>query len=1095
MRAGQFIPRALLLGALLAGGTGGFAAMHSSDAYLTRQGDTWSFGTASVARVVALEDGKLRLKSFRAGAGGRELAPPGAETAEWAVLVGEDRTLLTSAMPGWTLLAATEQKLAQGELQLALTLQRAGLRATKTYVIYPQSSVIREWVTFTNAGATPLLLADPRFLNLAVTTGDPAALDFHWMTGGENYPGSWLLQTEQLPADRPRTFDSYEAMAPHPSQFPGDGINAKIFRNDRQIWPAQGWQYVPNATVTVPFDVTADLAAGDRLVFLVGLKQRLGWNTTAFDPTLTYENGETHVASREFSDQQGGHGWRYQYQENEKYVDLVYYPGPKQWRKAADNTTGTPFVGAGDQHPDVGQEAARVWTAPRAGRVHLTGTVCNTGNQGPHLSYGFRMGSSTYAPWAALYNRASRQGLFVGWDYFGHWGSSYVMQPDGAVQAELHVAGYHQTLAPGATITTPAALVGLYRDDLDNAGNECLDWQYRYLWDYTREADGWFPAIRMLGYWMHGTGWGRPGVGWTGGDPDLASTFRKVFRVADLMRSVGADVYHRDWGWWDRAGDWNGPDFKTTGEYLRKSGMGQLIYAFLYTVDPKSQVARAHPDWLLGETLDLSRPEVVAYLRGQLDAFAARWGDFEWRNDSTPTAPRAGDDTPLLGQDQGLRALLRGFLDAHPHCAFQAVNGGGNNAGYDYARYASSVSFSDGAVGPIRNYWAALLLPPDKTSDIPDLWNPDHYDPATWRGLLCINFDMTGDTQDPQKLEGLRQLIDLYHYLHHQGVVGRWVRVYRPGVVGDDPTMYFERLSHDAQRGIIIPKHPCAGAVTLHPKGLLPGAEYLVTCQEGPLSEKRRGDELMARGITLDQVRPGELLYLNLPLHPGSRLDTTPPTPPTAVTTRRARNMGYPGVEITWQPGTDDNWVSYYQVLRDGTLLGPVAQGAYFFDHSVGADLAASYSVRTVDGAGNLSTPAAAPPAPAPRAQVEDDAAAEITYTGAWQHEQKQYLAHAGTLSSSQTPGATATVSLTGRRLLVFFKLGPDCGQADMSVDGGAPEIVDTYSADDIWGICAYEKEFPTSGPHTLRLTVRGDHNPRATASFLRLDGLRAEAD
>ena len=98
----------------------------------------------------------------------------------------------------------------------------------------------------------------------------------------------------------------------------------------------------------------------------------------------------------------------------------------------------------------------------------------------------------------------------------------------------MKVAGHKQTLAPGESVTTPKAFVGLFSDDLDEAGNEVLDWQYRYLWDYTREP--WFPAIRVLGYWMKGTGWGQPGVGWTGGSPDMESTFRKVFRVADLLR-------------------------------------------------------------------------------------------------------------------------------------------------------------------------------------------------------------------------------------------------------------------------------------------------------------------------------------------------------------------------------------------------------------------------------------------------------------------------------------------------------------------------------------------------------------------------------
>ena len=407
-----------------------------------------------------------------------------------------------------------------------------------------------------------------------------------------------MLKTEQLAVGKPRAFDSYDPfpLAPGTPRFLGDGINAKVLLNDRQLWPATGWQYASNATVRIPFDVRAEVKTGDRLIFLVNMNANIGYDTTAFDPTIAYEDGEKHTASKEFGDGQGRAGWRYQYLENGKYEDLVYYPAPRQWRKKQDNATGTPFVGVGDEHPDVGQDAARVWTAPKAGRVRITGSVCNTGNPGPTGVYGFHMGSSTYAPWNALYDRDSRDGLFLGWDYFGHWASAFRQSADGTVSADLKVAGHRHTLAPGQSVETPKAFVALYHGDLDDAGNEVLDWQYRYLWDYTR--DRWFPAIRMLGFWFNGTGWGQSGVGWTGGGPDWPSTFRKVFRVADLMRYVGADVYHRDWGWWDRAGDWNGPDFRATGQYLRKSGMGQLIYAFLYTVDGQSKVAREHPQWL-----------------------------------------------------------------------------------------------------------------------------------------------------------------------------------------------------------------------------------------------------------------------------------------------------------------------------------------------------------------------------------------------------------------------------------------------------------------------------------------------------------------
>ena len=1075
--------------------TGGYAICgeEALGGYVKHDGTTWSIGTSLVKREMALQSEKLSLKTFKDEGSGAELTTEGVPSSEFSFSLGTPENRITGASGGWQLVGAEDTKGPQGELELDLRLQREGLEVTKSYVAYPGSSVIREWVSFKNIGTAPVQIINPAFLNNTVRPGALDSLDFHWMTGGDNQAGSWDLKTEKLNAEKPRKFDSYDPFPLDLSKvsFPGEGVNAKILRNDVQVWPESGWKYVANATVTEPFDVVVDVAAGDKLVFLVNMNKEIGFDTTAFDPTLTYEDGETHVASKEFSTEQGKNGWRYQYLESGQFLDLVHYAGPNQWRKEKDNATGTPFVGPNNQHPDVGQDAARVWTAPKAGKVRITGAVCNTGNGQGLGGYGFRPGTSSYAPWYALYSRQTQQGVFIGWDYFGHWTSSFAVDASGAVAIELGVAGFNKTLQPGESMTTPKAFAGLFRDDLDNAGNACLDWQYQYLWDYTRA--GWFPAIRMLGYWMNGTGWGQPGVPWTGGQPDWDSAFRKIFRVADLMRYVGADVYHRDWGWWDRAGDWNGPDFRTTIGYLRKHDMGQLIYAFLYTVDLESKVAKDHPEWLLGNTLDMSKPEVVEFMKGQLDAFVERWGAFEWRNDSFFTSQRGGEDTPMLGQDAGLREVIRGFLDKHPDCAFQAVNGGGNYGGYDYIRYASTFSFSDGAVGILRNQYASLFFPPDKTSDIPDVWNPDKYDKAVWRGLLCINFDMTGDTWDPEKLEGIRELIDIYHYLQTQGVVGRWVNVYRPVIEGDDPTMYLQRLSHDRQRGIIIPKRPAPGPVTIRPKGLQPDATYGVSFHEASGSESRTGAELMAQGIRLEKMAPGELIYLNLPLHPGSKLDRQPPTPPSGAVKRHGENMGYPGVEIAWKPGTDNNWVSYYEVFRNGIPIDKVAKGTFYFDHSAGADLAVQYEIRTVDGAGNASPRTYAEGPISKPAQVFDDAGNGIAFSGAWERKVNLQPAHDGTLTVAKEKGAAAELTFEGSKILIFGKLGADCGKASVRIDNGDPEVIDTYSADDIWSACVFQKDLQASGKHSLRLEVLGDRSERAKDARVLVDGIRIE--
>ena len=184
----------------------------------------------------------------------------------------------------------------------------------------------------------------------------------------------------------------------------------------------------------------------------------------------------------------------------------------------------------------------RVFTAPRAGKVSIAGSLRNTGNAAPP-GPGFRLGSMTYAPWLCLMSPESGQAAYVGFDCMAHWQARVVREPDGGAALDVRLTGFSKSLGQGDSVRTPYAFMGVFADDLDNMGDELLEWQYRYMWDYTREP--WFPAVRMLGYWMKGTNWGSHG--WLGGEPDMESAFRKVFRTADLMRCTGGDTYHRDW--------------------------------------------------------------------------------------------------------------------------------------------------------------------------------------------------------------------------------------------------------------------------------------------------------------------------------------------------------------------------------------------------------------------------------------------------------------------------------------------------------------------------------------------------------------------
>jgi len=68
-------------------------------------------------------------------------------------------------------------------------------------------------------------------------------------------------------------------------------------------------------------------------------------------------------------------------------------------------------------------------------------------------------------------------------------------------------------------------------------------------------------------------------------------------------------------------------------------------------------------------------------------------------------------------------------------------------------------------------------------------------------------------------------------------------------------------------------------------------------------------------------------------------------------------NIGTQGIEVSWSAASDTNWISFYEILKDGSAIGKSAKGSFFFDHSPDArnGIMEKYEVRTVDGDGNKS--------------------------------------------------------------------------------------------------------------------------------------------
>ena len=84
--------------------------------------------------------------------------------------------------------------------------------------------------------------------------------------------------------------------------------------------------------------------------------------------------------------------------------------------------------------------------------------------------------------------------------------------------------------------------------------------------------------------------------------------------------------------------------------------------------------------------------------------------------------------------------------------------------------------------------------------------------------------------------------------------------------------------------------------------------------------------------------------------------DTTPPQPPASVT---AVGVSDTGVDLTWPAGSDNVGVTGYRVFRGATQIASLGAVLSYSDTTAPADSTSSYTVRAVDGAGNISNASA----------------------------------------------------------------------------------------------------------------------------------------
>jgi alpha-galactosidase len=213
--------------------------------------------------------------------------------------------------------------------------------------------------------------------------------------------------------------------------------------------------------------------------------------------------------------------------------------------------------------------------------------------------------------------------------------------------------------------------------------------------------------------------------------------------LADRAAAVGAERFVLDDGWFkgrrnDRAGlgDWSVDSSKYPNglepliAHVRELGMEFGLWVEPEMVNPDSDLARAHPDWLRREAdgslllqrhqavLDLAREEVVEHLSGVLDGVLARHAisylKWDMNRDLTGVSHEG-----VAGHGRYVRAVY-GLIDrlraAHPKVEIEACASGGGRCDWGMLSRAERVWVSDSNDALDRfdiQRNASLFLPPE----------------------------------------------------------------------------------------------------------------------------------------------------------------------------------------------------------------------------------------------------------------------------------------------------------------------------------------------------------------------------------------------
>ncbi len=493
----------------------------------------------------------------------------------------------------------------------------------------------------------------------------------------------------------------------------------------------------------------------------------------------------------------------------------------------------------------------------RGGTPLMFDTVERDLGQQPNRTVTLWAGShADQCTWLAVRDAADN-GLVLGWEFNGR---AYLNAGLTPFRERLDIWGgpleSHVPVEPGRELNVPAAFLGLFEGDWDEAGYRT----HRYVESVLAlpPPDGNFPYL-MFNSWGYGQ------------NLDEAT----LRRAAQIAAQIGVEVFVVDLGWARRIGDWEEDTGKFPGglsalaDYVRSLGMKFGLHFVPVEADPESSVLTRNPDWTSSNndnyfdahSLCVSNVPAQFWLRrtmrGIIERYRPDWITQDAENlvkecikDSHTHDPFNSNWSNSVG---GIDSFIRYIRAVAPQTLWENNADGGTMSTFEAVKHYTTFSSCD-ACGHLERrqsvYGMSYVFSPryiDRYMDEPPIKFTTRS--SMFGGPWILMQRITEWT--PAEIGLVRQEAAIYKSL--RGLIREGKVHHLLGRPDGHSIEAIESFHPEQDRGVIFVYRPDSPVTsqTIVPRGLNPNRNYRVTFQESRDTVTASGAVLMSRGINV----------------------------------------------------------------------------------------------------------------------------------------------------------------------------------------------------------------------------------------------------